>query len=149
MGELLTGRIIEKVEADRVCQGVDLRLLSGEEMPARAGFRPPVTADIRIAFFGGELPGFVRIDADENHVEIAAGVEPQVLKTADQRAGDDITHQPAMVITHLQDDGPLPEEVSERDGLPRFIGERQVERDLGTELLLQVRAGGESLFLRT
>ena len=119
-------------------QGVDLRLLTGEEVPACGGLGMAVALDVHRLLFRGELRALGGIDADSDDVEVLAGAELDHLERADEAIQLLRAEHGAGVIDDGENDRALGEVVAELDGGSGFVAEDLVERKLLVEALVDV-----------
>ena len=97
---------------------------------------PAVALEVRLLLGCRQPRAFPRVDADRDDVELLADVEVQHL----QRAGDAVEHlraeHRALVIHQREQHRPLAEVVAELDVPPGLVDERQIERHLFVEPLI-------------
>ena len=102
--------------------------------PAVCG--PPVVGQVARLLVGGEPEVVFRVDADDDHVEVLAGVERQRL----QRAGHAVEHlraqHRALVVGEGEHHRARAEELAELHVVAVFVAEHQVERQLLPDLLV-------------
>ena len=69
--------VVRVAEADGVGQRVDRCLRPGQEVPAAGRLRPAVALDVARLLLRRQARAFLRVEADRDDVELAAGLEVQ------------------------------------------------------------------------
>src|SRR5439155_14919762 len=124
-------------EARRFGEPIDRRLPTGEEVPASRGAGPLVAVEIRRLLRGSKRRLLPWIEADDDHVEIAAWVERQELECARQAVEHLRAQHRAVVVDERKDDRPRAEIVAETHGAAVFLGEQDVKWHLPIEILIE------------
>src|SRR5438445_6168510 len=137
MGELPEALVPDVAEARRFGEPIDRRLPTGEEVPASRGAGALVAVEIRRLLRGSKRWLLTWIEADDDHVEIAAGVERQELERARQAVEHLRAQHRAVVVDERKDDRPRAEVLAETHGAALFVGERDVERYFPIEILIE------------
>ena len=91
---------------------------------------PFVAIEIRLLLLRREPRSFFRIDADRHHVVLTSRVERQHPQRAHQAVEHLRAEHRALVIHEREDDRPFAEVVAEAHVAARFIREREIERHL-------------------
>ncbi len=136
MGVLIDLRIVGVAETDRRRQRLDRRLASGQEVHVGRRLRMVVAAEKVLLSLGGHRRRLAGIEAHEDDVELLAGSERHAFERPDQPVQHLRAEHRALVIHEREQHRPLAEVLAERDLLARLVGERQVERDLLVQLLI-------------
>ena len=102
---LLDVGVVGVAEADGVGQRLDRRLGAGQEVPAVRRRRPPVVRHVGRLLVGGEAEVVFRVDADDDDVEVLAGVERQGLQRAGHAVQDLRAEHRALVIREREHHG--------------------------------------------
>ena len=128
--------IVGVAETDGVRELLDLRLVSGEEMPAFGGAGAAVHAHVHFLFSFGQDVRFRRINADGDHVVLVADVRGQFLQAGFDSVQNLGAEHRAVVIDERENHGLLSEKLAERDGFAVLVAEGEVERNRLVQFLV-------------
>src|SRR5438067_9968975 len=133
--------IVKVMKPDFIRDAPDGFFAAGEKMPARLRTRSPVAAEISLFFRHRLVRRFVWINAEMHDLEIFADVEPQLLQTFNQAAGNRrAKHRTAVVTRHEHDRFWFMRIIRECDPAPRFIKKRRYKRNPLAEFLIKANA---------
>ena len=79
VGELLADGVVFVMESHGVGEAFDRVGSAGQKMPALLGARAIVLIEVVTLLCSGELPGFLRIKTDSNHVIVGADIQGDLL----------------------------------------------------------------------
>ena len=133
---LLDVGVVGVAEPDGLRQRRDRRLGAGEEVPAAGGLRPAVLRDVGLLLVRGEAEVVLRVDAHDHDVEVLARVERQRLQRPRQAVQDLRAEHRALVIREGEHHGARAEELAELHVAAVLVPERQVERQLLPDFLV-------------
>src|SRR6185437_12264275 len=114
--ELARTGIVRVAKSDRIRKLLDLRLITGEEVPAVFGAGSAIQTGVNFLFHIGEHGFVFRIDPHRNHIEILADFERQLLHAAHQPIQHLGAKHGTLVVNQRQDDGLASKELAERYG---------------------------------
>ncbi len=122
---------------------------AGEKMPAGIRLRAAEMNEGFLFLFRGHVRRFAGIEADENNIIVAAGIEAEHAERADHALLDLIAEHRAAVVDEREDHRLLLAEiVAELHAAAGFVAEREVqghgtvERWFETDVLQSARHGG-------
>src|SRR5579883_351621 len=133
-------RIVPIMKADRIGERANVRLGSGEEMPARRTGLGGIKFYVIVPLGTRQGWPLARVDTDGDHVEITAGPQRQGPKTHDDPVEDLIAEHRALVIDQRENCGLLAEIVPETNVAAGFVPELRAEGDLRIEILVEANA---------
>ena len=125
------------MKAELLRDRADRRLGTGQEMPAGGRLGAAISFEVGILFRKRQGGSFARVDAEKDDFEIVARCALAVLERFDQPICNEAAQHRAAVIAGHEEDGLAMKILVERDGLSGFVDERQTERELLIELLLE------------
>src|SRR5262245_18085405 len=111
MSENAGFRIEGITEVGRLGDRVDRILRTGQEVPASRRFWPAVVRQCRLLVLRRHVRRFARVETDENHVVLAAGVERKHLQLSDYGLLHLIAQHWAAVVHESQKYWPLLTEI--------------------------------------
>src|SRR5579859_7375835 len=139
---LLLARVVVVLEADRLGDLADVRLVAREKVPALgATARARVLADHLRALLRRALRGVLRVDADGDDVELLAHGPLQLVQRLHRRVEHEAAEHRARVVREDEDRRPLAvEEVAQLHGGAVGVAELGIAREGAAEVLDDVDA---------
>ncbi len=135
---VLPDRLVVGVpEADRARQHRDLRLVPGQEVPSFSGAVAAVPPHVVRLLRAGELRRIARIEAHRDDVEVLPDRKVQRAQRARQPVEHLGAEHRALEVVQRQDHRPAAEVVAELHGAAGLVLERQVQRNLRVQLLIE------------
>src|SRR5215831_7245402 len=137
MSELFVFRVPLVAKTYGRGQSFNLVLASRQEVPALFSARPPVARQVTLLVGGCALRGVAGIEADRDHVEVAADIEAHnPVERADQMVLNFRAQHRTLVINQRQDHRFRSEVLAKLYRLCALIGKDQIQRDLLVQPLL-------------
>jgi hypothetical protein len=123
-------------KADGVGEHIDRPGVTGQEVPALGGLGDSVGPQIVLLLFTGELGALAGIDAHRDDLELIAGDPIHLFEHTDHAVEHERAQHRTLVVDEREQHGALGVEVvGQRDPLSRVVGEFQLQRDLGVQVL--------------
>src|SRR5579863_1595255 len=134
--ELLGNRIVRVAKADGSGESLDLRLLSGQEVPALGPTRAPVHSGVHLVFRRGEHSAFGRIDTHRQDGIVLAQIERDPFQAFVEIVENPCAQHGTVVIGKREDHRLLAEILAQFNRFSGFVLERQVQWDRSVQFLI-------------
>src|SRR5207244_817142 len=134
--ELFRLFIPRKMKADRFSHSLNVRLVTGEKMPATFAARAVVTLDISLLLFRGQLRCLFRVKTYGNYLELFAKIERSLTKRRQHAIQNLIAKHRARVIDQREHHRFSFEELNQAHFAALLIFENSIQRNLLVQPLI-------------